>query len=704
MQAIDPAVPTAGKLPRPKGRQLKLSERELRRLTQRITEDFSSAIADHRRRMNRFLRYLRVWRDPVGGPGGEHGASNFAVPLTVWQVFTKWAKVCDALLGDDAEIVATPTAPTDEKIVHKIGRYMTWRCFVSMQWAIELITFFFYQIMFGRAIAYAPYRYEEYEVPGEGRVVDYDAPDFRALWPDDIVVPAEDVKTIHGFSFVLRRYKATPEDLLDGDGKLYSGIEEDWEQIVRAARTSETRNWETDEITRLRDEFEGVARDNSQTCREVLEVWEWYGRWRMPKGRMDAREDNLDRREMRETELVVRYLPAIDKVIGVQRLDELYPRQRNRRPFVESSMVKDGSYWCPSFPELLGEIEMELSVNSNLATEAIERSVGPLIFYRPGTGFAPKVLIYEPHKMIPVDNPRDDVNVIYLKADLSGAVARQQELLAYAERVTGITDQNIGRAIDRPNAPRTARGQIALLEEGSVRVSFDTRTLREDLRLVLQHLWNIDSQYAAPEIFFRVTEEQARGLFDVSEGFGKLTERERGARFDFDLRFATSAHSKEARREREAQTLTALMTAPIVQTNPQAQWLILDDYLKAQGKSGMSKFMPKPAEIPLPIEAADEWTLALQGEEISVHPLDDDQRHIETHQQRLVEEQAKPADQRDTEAEMVMAAHILDHMESLQQKQQAQAQANALANALGLGAETGEPAPPAWQIPPQSEV
>ena len=46
----------------------------------------------------------------------------------------------------------------------------------------------------------------------------------------------------------------------------------------------------------------------------------------------------------------------------------------------------------------------------------------------------------------------------------------------------------------------------------------------------------------APEAeFFRVTEEDADGLFDVKDGGAWMTSEERGGRYDFDIRFATNA-------------------------------------------------------------------------------------------------------------------------------------------------------------------
>ncbi|MGA9767926.1 MAG: hypothetical protein WBV94_02730 [Blastocatellia bacterium] len=665
------------------GSQLKLSINELKRLACRINDDFSNSLQDHHKRMNRFLRYYRMWRKRTADNDTGNDAANFHVPLTKWQVFTQWAKEVDALLGEDSEIIAKPTGPTDGATVRKVGRYMTWRVFDSMQITSELIVFIFHKLIFGRAFAYSPYKRETFDVPDEGEQVDFEGPGFETIWPDNILLPAEEFKSLQKASFVIRRYKVTADDLLAGEeAGLYQDIEKNWEKIHAASLNPTQRNFQTDELTVEKDRAEGVLYDNATSPRECLEVWEWYGRWRLPKGKQDAREDNFKRRRMRESELVVRYIPDIDLIISVQDRAALYPKMKNRIPIVEASLVKDGSYWGPSVPELLEDIELEMDVNHNLATEAGERSVGPLVFYKPASGVAPKKMRYEPGMMYPSDNPKEDVHVVQLTADLSFPSVREQQLTSYAEKVTGITEQNLGRQSDRPNEPRTLGQTQLFLGEGNIRLALNHRGIREDLRIILQHFWALDSMYAGPEIFFRVTEEEAGGLFAVDNGFGKMTASERNARYDFDLQFATSTQSKEQKKQESALILQTLMASLLFQQNPAATYLLLDDFLKSFGRPGMSKYMPKPGPVNLPMDPAEEWTLALQGEDFHVNEADDDQAHIEAHQQQLANEQKRKPEFRDSEAEERMVAHILEHQEQIAQKQQAQAASQAISQAL----------------------
>ena len=110
-------------------------------------------------------------------------------------------------------------------------------------------------------------------------------------------------------------------------------------------------------------------------------------------------------------------------------------------------------------------------------------------------------------------------------------------------------DLQMGRQSDRPNAPRTATQTVKLLEEGNVRISLDTKVLREDMSIILGHFWALEYMFSPEETFFRVTEEDADGLFPTNNGAAAITLEDRDGRYDFRLEFAGSVWSKEMKKE-----------------------------------------------------------------------------------------------------------------------------------------------------------
>jgi len=668
---------------------LQLSNIERRRLADQIDSDFTSAIADHRGRMNRFAHFYNLWRTPVGGPDGAIGKPNFKVPLIEWTILAKLANVVDSLFGDDAEIVADPVGPTDQETAPKVGLYMTWLVMSAMKIKSPLITLLFRCLLFGRAFVKIPYCQKTYEDASGNAQVDYEGPDFIPLYPDDLIVPAEEVTSLHEFSFVIHRYRATPDDLLRDElaGKYRPGSISDpinWARIYKAASSHEGRHGSQDAqpVRTANDGIEGITY-GGQSARNTVEVQEWYGNWRMLKAGntnavADGQQDGYlyngedvgledwDKREMKETPLVVRRITETGETISEQRLADLYPGMKDRRPLDEIAYSDTGEYWCKGYPEMLVDTAYELTVNNNLRTEGGEGSVGPVLGVKRGEGYQFKQARWTPKMVIELDNPATDARMLDFRTDLQYTTVQEQALMSYAERVTGVSDQTLGRAIDRPNAPRTARGQIALMSKGDVRLNLDNVTLREHLSRILQRIWLIDSSYAPESVFFRVTEEKANGLFATSKGFGEMTAEERGGRYDFQLKFATSSMSREAEKEKATiLTQTALMT-PLVQTNPQAQWHVLNDFYKAMGRDNFKMIVPEPPPIDIPMNPDEEWTRILQGEEVHVHALDQDDLHIAKHQVQLGE--AVASREPDPSANKALGQHIIEHIQQKQKK------------------------------------
>ena len=674
-------------------RQLKLTANELQRLAVRVQEDFQAGISDHDARMRRFTRYYRRWRGLTEVPAlGEEDKPNFSVPLTQWQVFSKWAKEHGALFGEDADIEAKPIGPNDQRLVKKVSRFSTWLAFDLVKIQNPASIFDFRKILFGRSHAYAPWVREMYDVPmadgTTGQDLAYEGPLFDPMWPDDLIVPAEDAKTIHDFSWVIRKYRATPDELLRGEEQeRYQGISDNWELLVSLASHRRQREFETERVKQQKDLAEGVVYDGNLSAGSTLIVHEWYGKWRRLKGKRDARTDNLDGRSKYESELVVRYLPDLHLVIGVQDLADMYPRKVHRRPFVEASLVKDGSYWCQGFGELLESMELELSGNHQLATQAGQFSVGPIIFYKPGSGFDPDTFEYEPFKAVASDDPAG-IRVVDMRANLEYPIHKEQAVIGYAERVTGQTDMNMGRAIDRPNAPRTAHQTMALLSEGDVRASLEMNALREDWGAILTHFWELCQDYAPEKMFFRVTEEDASGLFDVKRGGSYMTSDERNGRYDFDLKFATNAWSKEQRKQDDLALYQLDMQNPLITQNPRALWMLLDKVHKAFGDDRFSDLIPEPPDLGLPKNPREEWTMMLQGEDVHVNPLDNDQLHIMDHNRRL--QDARTDVDRDEDAFHGMVAHVMEHIQQLQQKKLMQGMVSSLVDSMQQNTATGQ--------------
>ena len=676
----------------PKSFQLDLSDAEKALLVDRIRRDFLLAKASHLTWSQKCAEWLKKWECRVDAPRtGEEDKPNHVVPLLQWQVFNKLARDVQALIGEEAEITARPTGPSDREAVHKVGLWMTSRVFDQMQMLNPLCHFEFLRILNGWAAAYRPWYRREFDTMENGqrsRACDYEGPGFFVCEPDDLMVPPErGIKSLQDFSFVIRRVPVTVDDIQRGAGSLY--FEECAEpefvaELIDWANQGSTNDYTLvgqDPVRTERERSEGVDYGTQMENRRMLWVWEWYGKWRPLKGKEDASPNDLKKRETFEADWVVRFIPGMDRIVGCQDLLELYPKMRRRRPFVESTLIKDGTYRPKGFGALLSDLEDEATSNSRLFASAGELSVWPITFYKPGGGMKPGATRLEPGMLIPTEDP-NSVKVVEIHPNLSYAEARQQDILATAERVTGITDQSLGRAVDRPNAPRTATGQLALIEEGNVRAYLDGTILREDMEQVIGDIWELDCDLVPKTqqgLFFRVTEEQANGLFDVKQGGAYMTPKEFGGRFDFRLKFATTVYARQAKKQEFLAFYQAAVMNPLCMQNPTALWALLN-MLAKQFSIDFEDIIPKPPQLDQPKRPDQEWTEMLEGQTVEVNPMDHDDLHLQQHYQQLEDERKDP--DRDAQAIGLLVKHILDHQQQKRTKMLMQALTSQLMNSI----------------------
>ena len=686
--------------------QLQLGPRELDAIRLRVDNDWWSAMADHERRLRQWAMYTKSWEGRSDEqPPDRRGEPNYRVPVTQWQLYGKWSQIISKVLGEDSEVVAVPVGDSDGKTAAKVGRFMSWRVFDAMNFVNPFLIWTFRTLLYGRAIAYRPWG-QRYQMTPQGRQLRYDGPEVYSVHPNDWIVPAERVDSVQDFSWTIRRMKLRPQALLDGEkAGRYFGIMDDYENILRNEVAKDAQDEWQDDIRLEEQTAEGVEYQGGASANQSLRVWEWCGKLRLPKREtkgktkgqyFDAVSPNdWAKRDMDETDVIVHYLPGLKKIIGVKRISDLYPYCDDPRPYTEMSLTKDGTYWGKGVGELIWREENEITLNHNLGTRATQFSVGPTIFYDPASGFQPDKFTYEPFTAYPMGAGQAPVPV-YVKADLSGIVAKEQAMEQIVERVTGVNDQTIGREIDRPNAPKTATGQIALIQMGDIRSNLDVVGFNEDLSRFLRGIWDLDCSMSPKQVFFNVTEEDAGGLFNVSSGGAILTADERSGFYNFRLKFATSVWSREADKEKAIQFYGMAIPNPLFASNPKALWLLTASTAKACGIKNFTDFVPQPPDLENPKTPAQEWKMMLRDRVVvEPFPVDDDQAHIKAHSQQLLEGDAMPPARRDAAALDLLAQHMLMHMQQIQSKMkmQAAAQAQAATSAPAAGLPGAAPTP-----------
>ncbi len=415
----------------------------------------------------------------------------------------------------------------------------------------------------------------------------------------------------------------------------------------------------------------------------------------LPDGTFRDTDGHL--KQMLETDLIVRFVPRMNLIVGIQDASEVYPDSPIKRPIMEMALCNDGQYYSMGLIELSEEIEHEMTVLCNRAIQATEMTIGPPIFYDPSLGESAITRKYEPFDAIPTTNPQG-VNQLKITPNVEVLPMMWNLFQSLYERLTGLTDLSMGRGMDQPNAPRTLGGQRLVMGAGDVRLALDMRMLSEDLKPLLSWIWDCCRMFGSEEEFYRVTEGSSMGNFEPTElngQFARLGAKERNASYDFSLEFADDMQVREGKKQEWLALLPLLLSFPLVQMDPVLQYRLLAAALEAFGKQ-MADYAPEPPPISQPLRPDVEWTMILEGQDVFINPMDDDALHLKDHEMRVMAMSTVRSEDRDEDAMLKMWDHMQEHLAQQQMKAVAQAVTatmGQMSNAAQIGQAGGHQDP-----------
>ena len=626
-------------MPQPAVKQLKLSKKKHQELRFLIEQQYWTDSIDLRNRNRLFERWYKLSRNAMEVNGfPQEEKSNFSVPMILWQILAKLSKEIDALLGEESEISVRAIGKSDLERVDKIRRWMNWRIKVSLKLFKPIYDYLMQKYRYGTVIAMIGWETKTRlvkkqepvfeQVPGppgpnglatlvqkqvgfkpvEKEIIEKDGPFVKIENIEDWVFPANKEDIINGDHFI-RIVRLTMDDMVDlkNQGKIdESVLTEKFKKELANLSDAVSGNEEIHgkPIRDAKQQQEGLPAI-PLSPRGDVRVYNWFGRFR------------IDDKDEKTSEVVAFYQPDTKVLLGVARLVDMFPD--GRRPFVCSKMISDpnralGIGIC----EMLEPIQRELDAFSNLARDAGEGAIGPVIFYEPASGFDPKAQKMEAYQAIPVADASGVKAVNLGDINLQPYVLLKQDDLSFAEKLTGITDAQLGRTGDAPNQPRTF-GQTALLQaESNVRLLLDIRLERESLRELLDRIWELDKNYLDEDIFFRVTEEP---------GGDVLTKEDMQGSYDFDLGPVTSISNRQVEDQKLSQALA--LAGQLGQ--PQIAIALMKKILERLNQNDIAAMLPNIKEMAPAKNPEDENVLIYQGQDVDPHPMDNHIKHIASH-------------------------------------------------------------------------
>ena len=416
---------------------------------------------------------------------------------------------------------------------------------------------------------------------------------------------------------------------------------------------------ENERMARHKDDVEGTRDSKSATESVEIAMYEVY------------RTMDLDQDGMPE-EYVIQVSPDLQKILHITYLDTLHPH--GRRPFSSIHyQAPTDRYYVPGLAFHLAPINIQANITINQINDRMTLVNNPIGFYRPmSLPQDPDAVTHlHPGDMIPSPDPSGIVFPSW-GVDPLRDMAIMDVALSMADRV-GVSPLT-GGSTNTPNAPRTARGTLALISEGNLKVDIIVSLAqKEGFQELMQQLFGLYSVFMPDEKYFWATGGDRKKRPEL------MSRRLMRGRFQFRFRGNTVNTNPEVQRTLSQIRYQVASTNPLYQSDPVKFRELLRDFLDAHSDgTSVERILPDlpgmgPESHP-PMDQKQEIT-AMRLHQM-VPPLNSDD-HLQ-HMADIDAFVANPAfEQLDEVAVSFIAQHYQAHKQMYQRAQQ-QAQVQAI--------------------------
>jgi hypothetical protein len=326
--------------------------------------------------------------------------------------------------------------------------------------------------------------------------------------------------------------------------------------------------------------------------------------------------------------------------------------------------------------ELLYSLGKEIDAMHNIKVDVGILSSMPIGFYRPtAASLKEESLPIEPGALIPVDNPQSDIYFPNLGTRWTFGANEEAALMQQIERLTSISDLNLG-VIGGQGAARTATGARALLGESSNNLNIYIQRMNRGWKRALNYIWAMLQHRLEPDFQFRVTGDDGNSYFRTVK-----TREEIAGKFDFELE-ANSANSNKQVQVETANMIVQLTSNPIdLQlgiVTPSERFEALRNMLIVNGVKDISKYLRKPQGAPRALTPIEMMNRILHGMPCEILPTEDLQGFIDLVQHVMEDDmllgQFGPHEVAALAAKAQEAQGMMQAMQQMQAQQSAAAQ------------------------------
>jgi hypothetical protein len=271
--------------------------------------------------------------------------------------------------------------------------------------------------------------------------------------------------------------------------------------------------------------------------------------------------------------------------------------------------------------EMLHPLSREIDFFHNLRIDYGTFASMPIGFYRPSSNLEKDKIGLEPGMLIPLDNPQTDVVFPNMGLRTQFGMQEEAELKAEIERLTSISDLNLGVLSGAQGATRTATGAAALVSEASANLDVYLRRLNVAWQSILEYLFGMLQQRIPQGLAFRLLGE------DGIDVFREVPSREvLAGNYDFIVSPNSATSNRQIQLDTASQILQLTADPFAIQlgiVTPAEYYEARKNFLKQLGVKDFGKFLRKPKDIPRVYTPMEELDLVMAGVEVPLDPMMD---------------------------------------------------------------------------------
>lgn len=427
----------------------------------------------------------------------------------------------------------------------------------------------------------------------------FEGPVFERILPEDLLIIGGN-GDIHEADVIQHRFFMTRSELYSAaDQGIFES--ECVDEILQGGNDTENSG-PSDGLKQNRESNSGIISSNTPVDNDKFEIIESYMK-------IDVNDDGLD-----EDVIVWVHLTS-RKVLRATYLHRVH--KSGIKPFIKIDFMKrQGQTYGMGVPEIIYPIARELDAMHNIKVDFGILSTMPFGFYRPSSGVNPERISIEPGKLIPVNDPQNDVFFPQIGNRTVFAAEEEATLLSFIERLISISDINLG-VIGRQGAARTATGVATLVSENNSNLDIFIKRMQRGWKQALRALFQVLQQRMPPEKWIRINGEDGQ-LYPF-----RISKEDIQFKYDFDID-ANSANSNQAVNREIAQQILNVCSNPLyIQLgiiHPENVYQATKNWFASLGIKDFARYITKPTDQEAFLTPEQEANRIIRGIQVPVHP------------------------------------------------------------------------------------